>query len=195
MIYAKIDVEVDENLSNNYSDTLDVTVYSNSSISMELNDEVNIKFGVDILKQKAQREPDKAIWQLQIGTLKQELDQDAEALEAYERALALEPDNPETLNNLAWLLITASNPAAHDPDRALFLASQASSLRPTAGHILDTLAATYWANEMLKEALEAENKAIRHDPANHIFYKRQMNFFLNNSWPADLEGWIKEKQS
>ena len=165
------------------------------NMPMELDEKANIKFVEAVLQQKVHREPNKAIWHRLTGDLKQELDQEIEALAAYDRALALEPDNPETLNNLAWLLITASNPAAHDPDRALFLALQASSLRPTAGHILDTLAATYWANEMLKEALEAENKAIRHDPANHIFYKRQMNFFLNNSWPADLEGWIKEKQS
>jgi len=163
------------------------------NMPMELDKEANIKFVEAVLQQKAHREPNKAIWQRLTGDLKQELGQNIEALAAYDRALSLEPDNPETLNNLAWLLITANNPTIHDPDRALFLALQASSLRPAAGYILDTLAATYWANNMLEEALETEEKAIAHDPVNHIFYKRQMNFFFNNRWPADLEDWTKQQ--
>ncbi|MEN8232440.1 MAG: tetratricopeptide repeat protein, partial [Thermodesulfobacteriota bacterium] len=163
------------------------------NIPMELDDEANIKFVEAVLQQKSHREPDKAIWHRLTGDLKQELGKDAESLAAYEKALALEPDNPETLNNLAWLLITAVDPTIPDPERALFLALQASSLRPTAGHILDTLAAAYWANNMLKEALETEDKAIGRDPANHVFYRRQMEFFLDNKWPADLEGWSRQK--
>ena len=163
------------------------------NMPMELDDEANIKFVEAVLQQKSHREPNKAIWHRLTGDLKQELDKDAESLAAYEKALALEPDNPETLNNLAWLLITAGNPAVHDPEQALLLALQASSLRPTAGHILDTLAAAYWANNMLKEALKTEDKAIGRDPANHIFYRRQVEFFLDNRWPADLEGWTKQQ--
>jgi len=164
-----------------------------SNIPMELDDEANIKFVEAVLQQKSHREPDKAIWHRLTGDIKQELGEDAESLAAYEKALALEPDNPETLNNLAWLLITASDPTVPDPERALFLAVQSSSLRPTAGYILDTLAAAYWANNMLKEALETEDKAIGYDPTNHIFYRRQMKFFLDNKWPADLEGWSRQK--
>ena len=95
---------------------------------------------------------------------------------------------------MAWLLITASDPTVPDIKRALLLALQASSLRPTAGYILDTLAAAYWANNMLEDALRTEDKAIRKDPANHIFYRRQMEFFLDNIWPADLEGWTKSNR-
>lgn len=163
------------------------------NIPMELDDEANIKFVEAVLQQKSHREPDKAIWHRLTGDIKQELGEDAESLAAYEKALALEPYNPETLNNLAWLLITASDPTVPDPERALFLAVQSSSLRPTAGYILDTLAAAYWANNMLKEALETGDKAIGYDPTNQIFYRRQMKFFLDNKWPADLEGWSRQK--
>jgi Zn-dependent protease with chaperone function len=163
------------------------------NMPMELDDEANIKFVEAVLQQKSHREPDKAIWHRLTGDIKQELGEDAESQAAYEKALALEPDNPETLNNLAWLLITASDPTVPDPERALFLAIQSSSLRPTAGYIMDTLAAAYWANNMLKEALETEDKAIGNDPNNHIFYRRQMKFFLDNKWPADLEGWSRQK--
>ena len=131
--------------------------------------------------------------QVIMNLCKQELGQDAASQAAYEKALALEPDNPETLNNLAWLLITSRDPAVPDPERALFFSKQAASLQPTAGYILDTLAAAYWANNMLVQALETEDKAIDHDPANHMFYRRQMEFFLKNRWPADLQSWSKQK--
>ena len=164
-----------------------------SNMPMELNEKANIKFVEAVLQQKSHREPDKAIWHRLTGDLKQELGKDAESLAAYEKSLTLEPDNPETLNNLAWLLITTSDPAISDTERALILALQASLLRPTAGYIMDTLAATYWANNMLEKALETEDRAIGRDPANRIFYRRQMDFFLDNRWPADLEGWTKQK--
>ncbi len=163
------------------------------NMPMKLDDKANIKFAESVLLHKAHREPDKAIWQRLTGDLKQELGQDAESLAAYEKALAMEPDNPETLNNLAWLLTTATDPTVPDPGRALFLAKQASSLRPTAGYILDTLAAAYWANNMIDEALDTERTAIKLDLGNRPFYRRQMDFYLNNTWPADLESWAKQK--
>jgi len=163
------------------------------NMPMKLDEQANMRFVEAVLQQKAHREPEKAIWHRLLGDLKQELDQNAESLAAYEKALSLEADNPEILNNLAWLLVTSSDPIASDPKRALSLVLQASSLKPKTGYILDTLASAYWANNMLKEALEAEEKAIDYDPANYIFYRRQMDFFLNNRWPADLKGWSGHK--
>jgi Zn-dependent protease with chaperone function len=165
------------------------------NMDMELHGEANIKFIESVLQQRARREPDKAIWQRLLGDLKQELGQEVEALAAYEKSYALEPDNPEILNNIAWLLITASDPEVLDANRALDLAKQASALRPTAAYILDTLAAAYWANNMIDEALDAEKTAIKHDPANRPFYRRQMDFYLNNTWPADLKSWIRQKEA
>jgi Zn-dependent protease with chaperone function len=163
------------------------------NMPMELEDEANFKFVEAVLQQKAKREPDKAIWHRLLGDLKQELNQDAEALAAYEKSMALEPANPDTLNNTAWLHITAVDPAVLDAEKALDLAQKAAVLRPTAGYILDTLAAAYWANNMIDEALEAERKAMGLEPANRAFYRRQMDFYLNNTWPADLEGWTREQ--
>ena len=155
----------------------------------------NIKFVESILQQRARREPDKAIWQRLLGDLKQELGQEAEALAAYEKSRRLEPDNPETMNNIAWLLVTANDPEVLDAERALALAKQAAALRPTAAFILDTLAAAYWANNMIDEALDAERAAINRDPDNRPFYRRQMDFYLNNTWPADLKSWIQQKEA
>jgi Flp pilus assembly protein TadD len=163
------------------------------NMPLELEDEANFKFVEAVLRQKAKREPDKAIWQRLLGDLKQELNQDAEALAAYEKSMALEPANPDTLNNTAWLLITTDDPALLDAAKALELAQKAAMLRPTAGYILDTLAAAYWANNRIDEALDAERTAMELEPNNRAFYRRQMDFYLNNTWPADLEGWTREQ--
>ena len=164
------------------------------NMDLKLDEAANIKFVEAVIRQKSHREPEKPLWHRLMGDLQQEQDRDAEALAAYERALELEPDNPETLNNLAWLLITAGDPAVADPARALDLAGAASSMRSTSGYIFDTLAAAYWANNRLSDALAAEEKAIVYDPANRIFYRRQMQFFIDNAWPADLESWTEQQQ-
>jgi tetratricopeptide (TPR) repeat protein len=167
------------------------TVFWN--MDMKLDAQANIKFVESVLQQRARREPDKAIWQRLLGDLKQEKGRDAEALAAYEKARSLEPDNPETMNNIAWLLVTASDPQVRDAVRALDLAKKAASLRPTAAFILDTLAAAYWANNLIDAALDTERLAIKLDPANRPFYRRQMDFYLNNTWPADLKAWSRQK--
>lgn len=164
------------------------------NIDMKPDAAANTKFVESVLLQRARREPDKAIWQRLLGDLKQEMGQEAEALAAYEKSRALEPDNPDTMNNIAWLLITAADPEVLDAPRALDLAKRASALQPTAAYILDTLAAAYWANNMIDEALNAERAAIKHDPANRPFYRRQMDFYLDNAWPADLKSWIKQAE-
>jgi len=163
------------------------------NMPIKIEDEANFKFVEAVLLQKAKREPEKAIWQRLLGDIKQELNQDAESLVAYERSIALEPNNPDTLNNMAWLLITAADPAVLDADRALDLAQKAAMLRPKAGYIFDTMAAAYWANNMIDEAMDAEREAMGLEPAKRPFYRHQMDFYLNNTWPADLEGWTREK--
>jgi Zn-dependent protease with chaperone function len=164
------------------------------NMDLSLHGEANIKFTESILQQRARREPDKAIWQRLLGDLKQELGQEAEALSAYEKSHELEPRNPETMNNIAWLLITADDQKIRDPERALDLAKRAAALRPTAGYILDTLAAAYWANNRVDDALDAERAAIERDPVNRPFYRRQMDFYINNTWPADLKSWTKKSE-
>ncbi|NOQ66684.1 MAG: hypothetical protein GQ556_05670 [Desulfobacterales bacterium] len=46
---------------------------------------------------------------------------------------------------------------------------------------------------MIDEALDTERAAIKLDLGNRPFYRRQMDFYLNNTWPADLESWAKQK--
>ncbi|MDR9500590.1 MAG: M48 family metalloprotease [Desulfurivibrionaceae bacterium] len=81
------------------------------------------------------------------------------AIAAYERSLRLAPENPEVLNNLAWLLVTCEEKRFRDGQRGLLLASKAADLKP-APHILDTLAHAYWLQGEKKQALATEKKAL-----------------------------------
>jgi len=56
----------------------------------------------------------------------------AEVKQAYEKSLALEPDQPQVLNNLAWLLATSPDERLRDPARALSLARLAARLDESA---------------------------------------------------------------
>lgn len=99
-----------------------------------------------------------------------------EGLLSYERSLALNPENVEAINNLAWLLITSRDLALRDPERALPLALQAASASP-GGSVYDTLAEVYWANGMTDLALDAEAKAERLDPGHSLYYRSQSTKF------------------
>jgi hypothetical protein len=35
---------------------------------------------------------------------------------------------------------------------------------------------------------------MKRDPGNREFYRRQMDFFLNNTWPADLKAWTRKEK-
>lgn len=59
-------------------------------------------------------------------------------------AVTLAPENPDAINNLAWLLATCPDPAVYNPQLALTLAQRASKLtHHTNPIILGTLAAAY----------------------------------------------------
>jgi tetratricopeptide (TPR) repeat protein len=98
------------------------------------------------------------------------------AINAYEKALQLNPDLPDTLNNLAWLLVTIDDPAAQDPVHALTLAQRAIQIKK-APHIWDTLAECLYANGRFAEAVEAEKKALAMDPEDRDTYEEQLEKF------------------
>ncbi len=114
----------------------------------------------------------KAAWYRQLGDILIRKRYERDGLASYERSLQLDPYNPITLNNLAWLLIASDDLALRDPERALDLALEAT-LQQQDGAFYDTLAAVYWANGMAKEALKAEEKAMALDPGRKQYYERQ----------------------
>jgi len=81
------------------------------------------------------------------------------AIEAYENSIILGPDNPETLNNMAWLYATCEIDYFRNPERALELAKKAAHLKK-APHILDTLAESYFVNQQYEMAVQTEQRAL-----------------------------------
>lgn len=80
----------------------------------------------------------------ELGNLRYAQGRVAEAIVAYRRAVALEPDEPSLYNDLAWVLSTTADPELRDGEEALRLAQHASRATSygDAGY-LDTLAAAY----------------------------------------------------
>lgn len=102
------------------------------------------------------------------------------AIGSYEKALKLRPEDPGTLNNLAWVLATTPKDKLRDAKRATELATKACELTDyDQAHILSTLAAAYaeagdfqtarkWAEQAVekggedqKEQLQAELESYR----------------------------------
>lgn len=139
-----------------------------------------------VLLEKARQEPEKALWHRLLGDLMVNRKMEKRAYEAYEKALALEPANPEIMNNLAWLILTSRDLSLRDPRRALTLARTAAAVQPK-GYILDTLAMAYWANDFVNEAITSERQAIFADPGQRRYYQMQAERFMRQTYKEAFE--------
>ncbi|MBN1196553.1 MAG: M48 family metalloprotease [Candidatus Aminicenantes bacterium] len=113
-----------------------------------------------------------ALWSL-LGNLKVEGKQWREAEAAFRRSLELQYNQPDTLNNYAWVLLTCPEEPLRDPRLALRLALDAVSMRRT-HYILDTLAEALLANGRVDEAVEAAREALSLASENLDYYRRQL---------------------
>lgn len=121
------------------------------------------------------------------GSLLEAAGREADAASAYEAALRKSPDNPGALNNLAWLLATAKDPAIRSPARAVELATKAAKLSKRADPAyLDTLAAAHAAKGEWKQAVSIATEA-------QSLAKKQKNEALARSIAASLEAYRDRK--
>lgn len=97
---------------------------------------------------------------------------------AYEMSLKLDYQQPEILNNLAWLLLTCPDKKFLNSERALTLAKDAAKFKIT-HHILDTLAEAYYKNFMFREAFLAARKALKIADKDQEYYKKQLEKMKN----------------
>jgi Flp pilus assembly protein TadD len=82
------------------------------------------------------------------------------------RVIDEQPDSVEALNNLAWLLATAPDPALRDGSRAVEYAERASRLPAPGGICMPgTLAAAYAEAGRFEEAIATAEKAIKTETA------------------------------
>ncbi|MCL7487185.1 MAG: M48 family metalloprotease [Desulfobulbaceae bacterium] len=142
-----------------------------------------IRYMEAVITHKLHQEPENGLLFLLLGNIMQEKKMERRALQAYERALLLNPDHADIYNNLSWLLLTARDSTLLDPPRALALAEKALSLDEK-GYILDTLAVALWANGQTEKALAAEKRAMRIDPENSGYYRQQAEKMAAQDWQA-----------
>jgi len=77
----------------------------------------------------------------------------------YRRALELNPEEPRTLNNLAWLLTETHNDDQKRLKESIVLAQKALEGKKTA-FIWDTLAEAYFRNGLYEKAADAAHNAL-----------------------------------
>lgn len=137
---------------------------------------LDLHFIETVINRKIEQDPDNPHLYLTRGLLYHEHKDYEKALRSYEKSLELDPDNPETLNNLAWLYATSEEIEKRDYPKALTYAIKAANLKQTP-YILDTLAESYYVNELYKLAVEAEKKALEMNPDNRRYYEEQLRKF------------------
>jgi tetratricopeptide (TPR) repeat protein len=89
------------------------------------------------------------------------LSKQSAALDDYEAALKLHPEDSGILNNLAWLLGTSTEDNLRNGKRAIELATEACKLTDyKQAHILSTLAASYAETGDFETAMKWSRKAV-----------------------------------
>jgi Zn-dependent protease with chaperone function len=130
-----------------------------------------------VIRQEIERSPENPSLYALLGDLSYRRQEFAEVKQAYEKSLALKPDQPQVLNNLAWLLATSADERLRDPPRALALALRAAELEESA-YVFDTLAESYFINEMAAEAVAAGERALALAKGDRSHYEAQLRRFL-----------------
>lgn len=99
--------------------------------------------------------------QINLGALLEARGEPAQAVPFYRRAVAIDPTGVEQVNNLAWVLATASDPAVRDGAEAVQHAEEAARLTEHRNpQVLDTLAAAYAEAGRFDDATRTAGQAI-----------------------------------
>ncbi|MDY6952855.1 MAG: tetratricopeptide repeat protein, partial [Thermodesulfobacteriota bacterium] len=129
-----------------------------------------------IVERDLKENPDDPKLYTLLGTLYFQKGAYGQAVVAYERAIQLAPQDPETLNNLAWIYATCEETRYRDPEKALVYAEKAAALHP-APYVLDTLAESLYVNGRYDQAITAIKTALAMEPQDRAYYERQLEKF------------------
>ncbi|MFZ0035446.1 MAG: tetratricopeptide repeat protein [Sedimentisphaerales bacterium] len=114
-----------------------------------------------------QLEPNSALIHHQLATALVAVGKFDLAIEHYNEALRLKPDDADAINDLAWFLATRKETKYHNPEKAVQLAEKACKLTGyKQSETLDTLAAAYAAAGRFNEAIETAQSAVRSAASN-----------------------------
>jgi Zn-dependent protease with chaperone function len=142
----------------------------------DLGKQINKHFIEKIILYEIGKDPKDASLHALLGELYLERKNFPAAVEAYEKSLTLSADQPNVLNNLAWIYAACEDPLFRDSSKALHLALKAISLE-TSAYIFDTLAESYFVNGRYPEAVTAAQKALDSASDNRDYYERQLEKF------------------
>jgi Zn-dependent protease with chaperone function len=131
------------------------------------------------LQERVIKEPDNIILLQSLAMFYQETEKYTEAKYTYEKILNLDSNQPTALNNLAWLLVTASDDNLRDPGRGLKLAQKAVELERTPT-FLDTLAEAYWVNGSTEKAIDTIMEAISLEKKDSSYFQKQLKKFQSS---------------
>lgn len=141
---------------------------------------ININFFEKVILREIEKEPRNANLYRMLGDIYFSRKNCEGAKNAYETSIYIDPDNPQVLNNLAWLYATCENERFRNHPRALTLAKKAVSL-DQASYILDTLAESYYVNGMYDEAVAIAKRALEVAEKNRSYYTEQLEKFKQQS--------------
>ncbi|MBW2060677.1 MAG: M48 family metalloprotease [Deltaproteobacteria bacterium] len=124
-----------------------------------LGEEVNTSLTLKLIKAQIRRYPQNSQLYRLLGDFYNKQSRQDEAISAYEQSLAMAPNDPLTINNYAWLLVTKQQATPSEKALALILAKKAAGLM-AAPFILDTLAEAYYVNGYPEVSLKIMDQAI-----------------------------------
>ena len=142
---------------------------------------INFQLLEKVLVREIEKAPDSSNLYEVLGDLYIDKKKYRDAINNYETALKISPNNPHILNNLAWILATCEITALQNPIKALSLAKKAAALQIDSPHILDTLAECYFVNGKYSQAVDAEIKALEMTNKNEDkdYFKSQLQKYKN----------------
>ncbi len=133
-----------------------------------------------ILNQAIAEDPENIRLYESLAMVYQQMGSHRKAIHTYETILGLDQEQALSLNNLAWLLVTAPEEELRNIERALSLAKEAVALERSSIY-LDTLAEAYYANGLVPEAIETIKEAILMAPDDLDYYRKQLQKFLGKT--------------
>jgi tetratricopeptide (TPR) repeat protein len=131
-----------------------------------------------VLTEKLLEDPDNISLYQDFAMVCHEMGKFDQAVMTYEKIIAINPDHAISLNNLAWIFVTAPDGEIRDTGRALDLAKRAVAVERSAVY-LDTLAEAYYINGFINEAVKTIKEAISIAKENQEYYQAQLEKFLS----------------
>ena len=134
---------------------------AHNNLGAELGKKGQLDEAIDHFRSAVQINPDFAMAHYNLGLALAEKGQLDEAIGHYRQALKLQPEHPPLLNDLAWILATATDPMLRNPAEAVRLAEKACDLTDNENTVLlNTLAVAYASAGRFDDSVTTAEKAL-----------------------------------